>query len=659
MGFDYLPANLQEQARQRAGGMLAAQMRHIARGTDRLLVTVLLAECVLCGLAAAAAGTTSALAVAALAGGGLSVAVCAILVVVRPASALTRQVIGAVQMVTAGLLCALINPHSDSWACIFGSLALLSLYRDWRVLVWASLAAAASLALRSTPWAAVASGLWNAGLARAVEQAAWMLLADVVLIYSCRQSAQQRQNLAERQAWLEMTNELVATQVAEQTASLRATIAQLTEHEALLYHSESKLRSVFDSPMVGIGFWDLDGSVREANSALLNMAGYSAEELQAGKISWTELTPPDQLPRMRQTLAEIEARGFCVPYEREFLRRDGSRLSVLMSAARLSGGETYGVACLLDITERKRAEAELLRTQEQLRHIQKIEGIGRLASGIAHDFNNILTIVRGFAELITENSRPGKAVRDAGEEILLAVERGAALTGQLLAFSRKQVQAPAPLDLNAVVAETSTLLHRLMGRQVELILDLGPEAWIHADRSQIDQVILNLAVNARDALTECGQVRIATRLVRLEPGHPDLAEHMPAGPYVLLTVSDTGCGMSDEVRKHVFEPFFTTKPDGKGTGMGLAIVYGIVTQTGGSIAVDSAPGRGTVLRIHLPQHIAGGAAPTPARNTPRAAGKTLPQPPRCDTPPGAAAAAPFCLDLVSAAPAAQSQIGCP
>lgn len=622
MNLDYLPADLRNRANRRADDLFVAQMQQIARGTDRLLATLLFIEWMLCVVTAAASGTASISAALAVIGSGLSVAVCALLVLARPARGVTRQVIGAVQMVVAGLLCALIEPRCDSQAYVFGSLALLSLYRDWRVLVWASLVAAVYLGIYGPPLPAVAAGAWDAGLARAVERGVWMLLADVVLIYSCRQDARQRRILAERQASLEMTNELVAAKVAEQTASLRHSVAQLTEHEALLYHSQSKLRSVFDSPMLGIAFWDLDGSVREANAALLEMGGYTAEELHAGQISWTELTPEDQLPRMRQTLAEIEARGVCVPYEREFLRKDGSRLSVLMSAAKLRGGETYGVACLLDITQRKRAEEALGRTQDQLRHIQKIEGIGRLAGGIAHDFNNILTVVSGFAEFIVEDPQATADVRDRGQEILSAVHRGSALTGQLLAFSRKQVQAPTRLDLNTVVTETSALLHRLIGKHVELILELQPEAWIHADRSQVEQVIMNLAVNARDALADGGQIRIATSPARLEAGHPDLADHMQPGPYVLLTVSDTGCGMSDEVRKHVFEPFFTTKPAGKGTGMGLAIVYGIVTQTGGSIDVESTPNQGTVLRIYLPQQAQPGQhvpGPSPGTGGPAAA----------------------------------------
>jgi PAS domain S-box-containing protein len=264
----------------------------------------------------------------------------------------------------------------------------------------------------------------------------------------------------------------------------------------------------------------------------------------------------------------------------------------------------------LDVTEKVRLE-------EQLRQAQKMEAIGQLAGGVAHDFNNLLTVINGYSQMLAEGLGPDSAWRAVAEEVLRAGERAADLTRQLLAFSRKQMLRPQPLDLNAVLANGERLLRRLLPESVQLVTRLAPGLpRVLVDPGQVEQVMLNLAVNARDAMPGGGRLTISTDVVRLDAdrarAHPGLA----AGPHVRLAVADTGQGMDAATRARVFEPFFTTKEVGQGTGLGLATVYGIVKQSGGWVGVESERGRGTTFVILLPSAEDGGTAePLPARDS--------------------------------------------
>ncbi|OHD73935.1 MAG: hypothetical protein A2177_06535 [Spirochaetes bacterium RBG_13_68_11] len=258
---------------------------------------------------------------------------------------------------------------------------------------------------------------------------------------------------------------------------------------------------------------------------------------------------------------------------------------------------------------------ELRRTQEQLIHAQKMEAIGRLAGGISHDFNNLLTVISGYADLLADSlAADPVALADLGE-IRGAIKRAAALTGRLLAFSRKQLLRPEVFDLNDVVAASEKLLRPLIGEDIELVLALTPSpGFIRADPYQLEQVVINLAVNARDAMPSGGRLCLETAAVELAADDPAVGSDLGMGSWVVLTVRDTGHGMSDEVKDHLFEPFFTTKENGKGTGLGLSTVYGIVSQTGGAIRVASVPGRGTTFTIYLPR-VSGSAVLAAASET--------------------------------------------
>jgi two-component system cell cycle sensor histidine kinase/response regulator CckA len=245
---------------------------------------------------------------------------------------------------------------------------------------------------------------------------------------------------------------------------------------------------------------------------------------------------------------------------------------------------------------------EALRLEEQFRQSQKMEAVGRLAGGVAHDFNNLLMAIQGYAEVLRDSLPSQDGMRKSAEQILKAANRAASLTSQMLAFSRKQILTPVVLDLNSVIDETAKMLKRLIGEDIELRIQPADSLWaVEADPNQIVQVVMNLCVNARDAMPEGGVLAIETGNVTAAGMGSEGCSDASPGEYVKLSISDTGCGISKEMQEHIFEPFFTTKEVGKGTGLGLAMVYGVVKQSGGYVSVDSEPGQGTRFVIYLPR----------------------------------------------------------
>ena len=377
--------------------------------------------------------------------------------------------------------------------------------------------------------------------------------------------------------------------------------------EAALQVSEARFRSIFECGMIGIAFWD-GRQVTGANDALLQMLGYSRTDLEEGLLRQTRLTPPGYEEADRRATEETRLKGSCTPYEKEFLRKDGSRVPVLAGGARLGGEMNDAVFFVLDLTERQR-------TQERIRHAERIEVVGQLAGGMAHEANNQMSVVLGATEFILRRSDVPPTVRQDAEYIRQAAERTASITRQLLAFSRRQVLQPKAVNLNTVAEKLAPLLRRTLTEQQSLVLSLAPGlASVRADLVQIDQVLLNLAINARDAMPEGGTLTVETRNVQLTEQYvadrPGV--NIPLGPYVALVVSDTGHGIDKETMKHLFEPFFTTKEIGKGSGLGLAMIYGIIKQSGGYIWPYSEPGLGTTFKIYLPAISEAAHSPPPA-----------------------------------------------
>lgn len=482
-----------------------------------------------------------------------------------------------------------------------------------------------------------------------------------------------------------------------------------------LRQSEARFRRIVESNMLGIFFGDHSGNITGANDAFLKMIGYTREDVAAGRMLWTEMTPPEYRKLDEKALEALAASGVCEIYEKEFIRKDGSRVPIFLGLAMLEGETQRAVGFILDISDRKEAEESLRQSEsmfralfenaldavliandsgayvdanpaacnllglpynevigrtinafteqddpaeasrmleqflkdgvmrgelrlrrsdgdvvevdfsatanflpgrhlallrdvterrkleEQFRQSQKLESVGMLAGGIAHDFNNLLTVIMGYSDLALMRLDKVDPLAQNVEQIMNAAERASSLTRQLLAFSRKQVLQPKILDLNSVIENLEKMLGRLIGEDMELRAVPGAGlGQVKADPGQIEQVIINLVVNARDAMPKGGKITIETANVYLDEAYALLHIAVQPGWYAMLAVTDTGCGMEAETQKFIFEPFFTTKEQGKGTGLGLSTVYGIVKQSGGNVWVYSEVSVGTTFKIYLP-----------------------------------------------------------
>jgi two-component system, cell cycle sensor histidine kinase and response regulator CckA len=376
-----------------------------------------------------------------------------------------------------------------------------------------------------------------------------------------------------------------------------AQVARAIERKRTLEHlkeSEAKYRLLFETNVEAMLVFD-EATLRilAANRTALQRYGYTLDELLA--LTIRDLRAGSEPESLEQTQAGKPEGVATIPGVRH-RRKDGSLMDVEITSHPIEfEGHRARMVLAHDVTER-------LRLEDDLRQAQKMEAVGRLAGGIAHDFNNIITAIIGFGEMLVADCAEGDMRRDDLEQILLAGRRAAELTRQLLAFGRKQVLQPTVLDISELVASLAGMLRRLLGEHVQLVTTSGPGLGrVLADAGQVEQVIVNLAVNARDAMPSGGKLIIETSNVELAPDSGGLSGGPISGPCVLLCVSDTGTGMDDETRTHLFEPFFTTKGVGKGTGLGLATVHGIVQQSGGSVSVDSVRGQGSTFKIYLPR----------------------------------------------------------
>ncbi len=372
--------------------------------------------------------------------------------------------------------------------------------------------------------------------------------------------------------------------------------AERDQAEREVRESEKRYRLLFNANPQPMWVYDLETlQILAVNDVAIDHYGYSREEFLSFTIK--DIRPPEDVPKMLAFVIASRAQ----PPTREagvwrHQKKDGKIIYVQITEGQLKFGECVaGLVCAEDVTERQILE-------QQFRQAQKMEAVGRLAGGVAHDFNNLLMVISSSAQLLQDRKDDPETIDKYANQIRSASDKAATLTRQLLAFSRQQVLQPAILDINGIVKDLLKMLPRLLGEDIEVSLGLEPQLWrVNADRGQIEQVIMNLAVNARDAMPAGGKLSIETANVTLDETYTERHQvKAKPGDYMMLALSDNGVGMSSEIQARIFEPFFTTKELGKGTGLGLAMVYGIVKQSDGFIWVYSEPDRGSSFKLYFP-----------------------------------------------------------
>ena len=364
--------------------------------------------------------------------------------------------------------------------------------------------------------------------------------------------------------------------------------------EAALRESELRYRELVENARDLICTCDLDGRLLSINKAGLDLTGYTQDFIVGREL--IDVVAPESREHAKALFTSGHTDSTSGRTEVVVLTHDGHRVMFELSTSlQRRGGVPIGIQAIgRDITDRRRLE-------ENLRQAKKMEAVGKLAGGIAHDFNNLLTAILGFAALAEEEQRPNTPIHEWIVQIRRSGEQAASLTRQLLAFGRRQTLQPVNLDLNQVVDDIQKMLRRLIGENIELVVQLEPNLEVvRADRSQVQQVIMNLVVNAKDAMPHGGRITIRTKNVMSHHQGSSVGKDVPAGHYVALLVEDTGEGVEPAIRERIFEPFFTTKPLGRGTGLGLATVYGIVKQSKGDLQMQSTPGHGATFTVFLP-----------------------------------------------------------
>ena len=605
---------LAEATAARRSELFKEQEQSIVKHTDRLFARLMICQWI--------AGVVAALLIsprawtgtdytwhlhlwAALLLGGIITSLPVSLAWTQPGKALPRHAIAVGQMLMSALLIHLTGGRIETHFHVFGSLAILAFYRDWRVLISASAVVFVDHLLRGFLWPQSVYGVLTAPIWRSFEHAGWVVFEVTFLIIAIRKSLSEMFNVAERQAKLETMNDIIEDTVAERTAALTREITERKEAEQNLQKSQGQLAHAQQLARLGSWEWNIPENKVTWSEETRRLYGFTPEDSGSALEKCMKRLHPDDVAVVRRALDETLRTGRPYQCDHRVVLPDGTE-RLMHGRGELvldeRGKPLKMVGTCQDVTESKRAEEMLRRSEEQLRQSQKMEAVGRLAGGVAHDFNNLLTVIGGYSDLMLQRIAEKDPLRLNAQEIRNASERAAALTKQLLAFSRKQVLQPRVLELNGVVGGMDKMLRRLIGEDIELRAVLDPTlGQIKADPGQIEQVILNMAVNARDAMPRGGKLTIRTANVALDQRTTFRNRGLEIGEYVMISVSDTGVGMTEEVKAHLFEPFFTTKGIDKGTGLGLATCYGIVTQSGGDIRVYSEPNFGTTFKIYLPR----------------------------------------------------------
>jgi PAS domain S-box-containing protein len=367
---------------------------------------------------------------------------------------------------------------------------------------------------------------------------------------------------------------------------------------------ERRLRRLIDSNVQGVIFWNNTGRITSANDAFLRTVGYDREDLERGSINWLGMTPPEHEEADRRALLELAARGVASAYEKEYFRKDGSRVPVLVGVATFEDTVNEGVCFVVDLTERKKLELQFLRAQ-------RMESVGTLASGVAHDLNNVLAPILMSLELLKEGTRSEDDL-ELLATLHTSARRGADLVKQLLAFARGVAGERVQVDPRAVMNDLLAVMRETFPKSIDVRFSPPSTLWpIIGDATQLYQVLLNLCVNARDAMPKGGSLTVKMANVVLDATYAAMNRDARPGAYVRMQVADTGTGIAPEVREKIFEPFFTTKGVGKGTGLGLSTTLGIIKSHGGFVHVYSEPGRGTQFEVYLPAAASVAAEPAP------------------------------------------------
>jgi len=514
-----------------------------------------------------------------------------------PGRTITRHTLAVGQMLMSALLIHVSGGRIETHFHIFGSLAFLSFYRDWRVLITASLVVAADHFARGMLWPESVYGVLSAPAWRAFEHAGWVVFEDVFLILSIQQSVREMRRIADRQTALESSNTRIEQTVAERTAELTSEIEVRRLAEESLKSSELRFRQLAET--IQDVFWMTSPDCRKAlylSPGYEQIWGRTCASAYEQPETWFDTIVPED---RASVITGFEKGGRGEAFEMEFriTRPEGMVRSIFSRGFPVydEAGTLQSVVGLsTDVTGRKQMEAKLMEAG-------KLETVGRLAGGIAHDFNTILTAIIGHAELIGQSVPKSGPEFHSADQIGKSAARAAQLTQQLLAFSRKQMLQPETLDLNATVTEAELMLRRLLGDSIDVRVAINAKRpWAKADAGQIQQMLVQLALNAQDAMPSGGRLTLETGDITLDETYASTRSDVVPGDFVMIAISDTGAGITDEVRPHLFEPFFTTKKQGEGTGLGLAMCYGIAKQVGGHISVYSELGRGTTFKIFLP-----------------------------------------------------------